>query len=209
MYLSNPVSVNPFARAKPPPISNRIPHGMVTAVFQSNNLELIVLSTCVLSISGLFLSFSTSFCFGLSVLSDRVFLENDGMIKNNIAAISAIAASFTKGKRSFHIKPLVIQATAVPTNIHVTIFSSVFIFPSSVKFLKTVFFPSTIGELLIFPIFMIYTHNKPNIIKLVGTPINIHFPKLTSMFSSDPDKEANIALGGVPINVAIPPMLAE
>ena len=31
IYSSNPVSVNPFASANPPPISNKMPHGMVTA----------------------------------------------------------------------------------------------------------------------------------------------------------------------------------
>ena len=31
IYSSNPVSVNPFASANPPPISNKMPYGMVTA----------------------------------------------------------------------------------------------------------------------------------------------------------------------------------
>ena len=43
----------------------------------------------------------------------------------------------------------------------------------------------------------------------MGRPTNNHWPKLISILSIDLDKEANIAFGGVPINVAIPPILAE
>ncbi len=56
MYSSSLVSVNPFARAKPPPISNKIPHGMVTAVFQFNSLLLKVFPGRVLFEAGFFLS---------------------------------------------------------------------------------------------------------------------------------------------------------
>jgi hypothetical protein len=64
--------------------------------------------------------------------------------------------------------------------------------------------------LLIFtPTLTIYNQVTNKDTALIGIPINIQFAKFTSTSLREEDKDANMALGGVPISVAKPPRLAE
>jgi hypothetical protein len=59
------------------------------------------------------------------------------------------------------------------------------------------------------PILTIYNQITNRETALIGMPTNIQPEKVTSTLLSEEDKDANMALGGVPISVASPPRLAE
>ncbi len=123
----------------------------------------------------------------------------------------AIVESSTIGRRSCHNNPLVIHAVAVAANTPATRISSPVIRPSSDNFFPIIPFSSATGfmPLILTPILTMYSQATTSDIALIGKPTISHSPNVISTPAKELDKDASIALGGVPIKVDIPPKLAE
>jgi hypothetical protein len=137
IHESNSVAENPDAKAKPPPISKRTPHGIFTAACQSSSLRSLLLLLLLLVFLPLLLSLLSadgsngSIESSLSIISVGLFSLADEGIRNSIKQETrTIVESSIDGKISFQSNPLVIHAIAVAANIVATIFSSLVILPS-------------------------------------------------------------------------------